>query len=171
MASEGRAGLLPIPCCARQHRSVTRLRGVALPLVAACSESVAVNGAGAMGPSQPDSWTAGFLHPAFCIPIPTSASTPLIQGKSRMRKCARTDLCGGRSAMVVPTASTWISKRYAVTQGHCPCEASSSAAILLSVTEARSIREQAHRSRAGDFGPAHPEDPRSGTHARLGDRP
>ena len=29
----------------------------------------------------------------------------LILGKSRMRKRARTDLCGGRSAMVVPTAT------------------------------------------------------------------
>jgi hypothetical protein len=28
-----------------------------------------------------------------------------ILGKSRMRKRARTDLCGGRSAMVVPTAT------------------------------------------------------------------
>ena len=33
------------------------------------------------------------------------ASPPLILGKSRVRKRARTDLCGGRSAMVVPTAS------------------------------------------------------------------
>jgi hypothetical protein len=29
----------------------------------------------------------------------------LIHGKSRMRKRARTDLCGGRSAMIVPTAT------------------------------------------------------------------
>jgi|GEM_PF-6068455 hypothetical protein len=34
------------------------------------------------------------------------ASPPLIHGKSRMRKRACTDLCGGRSAMVVPTATT-----------------------------------------------------------------
>jgi hypothetical protein len=34
--------------------------------------------------------------------IPISASTPLILGKSRMRKRARTALCGGRSAMAVP---------------------------------------------------------------------
>ncbi len=31
---------------------------------------------------------------------------PLIHGKSRMRRRARTDLCGGRSVMVVPTATT-----------------------------------------------------------------
>jgi hypothetical protein len=42
----------------------------------------------------------------FCILILTSASTPFILGKSRMRKRARTDLCGGRPAMVVPTATT-----------------------------------------------------------------
>ena len=42
----------------------------------------------------------------FCILIPTSASTPFILGKSRMRKRARTDLCGGRPVMVVPTATT-----------------------------------------------------------------
>jgi hypothetical protein len=40
-----------------------------------------------------------------CIPILMSASPPLILGKSRVRKRARTDLCGGRSAMVVPTAT------------------------------------------------------------------
>jgi len=33
------------------------------------------------------------------------ALPPLILGKSRMRKRACTDLCGGRSAMVVPTAT------------------------------------------------------------------
>jgi len=32
-------------------------------------------------------------------------SPPFIHGKSRMRKRACTDLCGGRSAMVVPTAT------------------------------------------------------------------
>jgi hypothetical protein len=41
----------------------------------------------------------------FCMLIPISASTPFILGKSRMRKRARTDLCGGRPAMVVPTAT------------------------------------------------------------------
>jgi hypothetical protein len=42
---------------------------------------------------------------AFCILILQLASSPLIQGGSRMRKSARTDLCGGRSVMIVPTAS------------------------------------------------------------------
>src|SRR5271157_3531210 len=35
------------------------------------------------------------------------ALTLFILQKSRMRKRARTDLCGGRSAMIVPTANTW----------------------------------------------------------------
>ena len=34
----------------------------------------------------------------FCIPIPTSASTPFILDKSRMRKRARTDLCRGAAS-------------------------------------------------------------------------
>jgi len=34
------------------------------------------------------------------------ALTPFILQKSRMRRRARTDLCGGRSVMVVPTATT-----------------------------------------------------------------
>src|SRR5439155_25134219 len=54
--------------------------------------------------------TGGFRTHVFCILIPTSASTPFILGKSRMRKRACTDLCGGRSVMVVPTA-TVIQKR------------------------------------------------------------
>ncbi len=33
------------------------------------------------------------------------ALPPLIHDKSRMRRRACTDLCGGRSAMVVPTAT------------------------------------------------------------------
>ena len=45
-------------------------------------------------------------HPRVLHPILTSASTPFIVGKSRMRKRTPTDLCGGRSAMVVPTATT-----------------------------------------------------------------
>ena len=38
---------------------------------------------------------------------PWVALTPFILQKSRMRKRARTDLCGGRSAMIVPTATKW----------------------------------------------------------------
>jgi hypothetical protein len=34
-----------------------------------------------------------------------SVAAHIIQGGSRMRRSARTDLCGGRSVMIVPTAS------------------------------------------------------------------
>ncbi len=45
----------------------------------------------------------------------------LILGKSRMRKRARTDLCGGRSAMVVPTATTIPSRApFSKFGGHLP---------------------------------------------------
>ena len=50
--------------------------------------------------------TGEFSNPAFCTLIPLPASPPFIHGKSRMRKRACTDLRGGRSAMVVPTATT-----------------------------------------------------------------
>ena len=53
---------------------------------------------------------AGFLFHGCCILIPSSASPPVIQGKSRMRQPARTDLCGGRPAMVVPTATRSLAK-------------------------------------------------------------
>ena len=43
--------------------------------------------------------------PVSCIPIPTFVLTPSIQGKSRVRNSARTDLYGGRSAMTVPTVT------------------------------------------------------------------
>ena len=49
----------------------------------------------------------GFQPHSFCILILQLASSPLIQGGSRMRRSARTDLCGGRSVTIVPTASIW----------------------------------------------------------------
>ena len=41
----------------------------------------------------------------ICIPIRLHAP-PLIQGRSRMRRRARTDLRGGRRVVDVPTATT-----------------------------------------------------------------
>jgi len=69
------------------------------------SSSAAVNAHRCAGIVSPLSCSAGFRNPAFCTPIPMHALPLLIPGKSRMRKCACTDLCGGRSAMVVPTAT------------------------------------------------------------------
>ncbi len=51
--------------------------------------------------------TAGFQSHAFCTLILPLDFSLLIQGGSRMRRRARTVLCGGRSAMIVPTASPW----------------------------------------------------------------
>src|SRR5216684_6686147 len=42
------------------------------------------------------------------------ASTPLILRKSRMRRRARTDLCGGRSVMVVPTATVTVDNMFSL---------------------------------------------------------
>jgi hypothetical protein len=56
------------------------------------------------GSGYPRSLNAGFLSLGFCIHTLKLALPRGIQGKSRMRQRARTDLCGGRSAMVVPTA-------------------------------------------------------------------
>ena len=47
----------------------------------------------------------GFHSLALSILILCSASTPVIRGGSRMRRHARTVLCGGRLAMIVPTAT------------------------------------------------------------------
>ena len=67
---------------------------------------VAVNARSCDGIVSPHCWTGGFPSPEFCILIPINASTlAIILGKSRMRRRARTDLCGGRSAMGVPTAT------------------------------------------------------------------
>lgn len=79
------------------------------------SEWMVVNVRGWAGIVSTPCWTDGFRNPAFCTPIPTSALTPFIFGKSRMRKRARTDLCGGPSVMIVPTATT-ISSQNALTQ-------------------------------------------------------
>jgi len=65
----------------------------------------AANAAESPWVGSPGSWSAGFQSLASYILIPCRASTPLIQGGSRMRRRARTVLCGGRPAMIVPTAT------------------------------------------------------------------
>ena len=104
MASDGGAGLLPISRCPRELGSVARLLAARLQALAECFSSSQSTRPGALGTSVPHPVPVD-LNPAFCIPIPMFASPPLILGKSRVRKRARTDLCGGRSAMVVPTAT------------------------------------------------------------------
>jgi hypothetical protein len=53
MAPEGRAGLLPILCCARKHWSVARLQASHMPIVAERSRPSQSTRAGGLGPSQP----------------------------------------------------------------------------------------------------------------------
>ena len=65
----------------------------------------AASAAGSLWTGLTGLWTDGFQPLACSIPILCNALTPVIRGGSRMRRRARTDLCGGRSAMVVPTAS------------------------------------------------------------------
>src|SRR5882762_6122474 len=79
------------------------------------SSSVAVNARECAGSVSPHSCSGGFRNPAFCIPILMRALPLIIQGKSRMRKRACTDLCGGRSAMVVPTATAILGPALGIT--------------------------------------------------------
>ena len=64
-------------------------------------------------------WTKESIVPSYTCPtqrgervfqrldgVRRFTSPPIIRGRSRMRKRARTDLCGGRSVMVVPTATS-----------------------------------------------------------------
>jgi hypothetical protein len=47
----------------------------------------------------------GFLVSGPFIPILTNASTPTSKGRAVCGNPARTDLCGGRATMLVPTAT------------------------------------------------------------------
>jgi len=51
MASEGRAGLLPIPCCAREHWSAAGLQASRMPTVAERSRPSQSTRANGLGPS------------------------------------------------------------------------------------------------------------------------
>src|SRR5438105_5985819 len=60
---------------------------------------VAANVGGCRGSGTHQFLIAGLPSHGCCIHTPSSASPPDIQGKSRMRKRARTDLCGVVSRM------------------------------------------------------------------------
>ena len=78
--------------------------GIGWQAVAVYSTSVAVTEPGTWDRIKPilDRWIP---VPRILHPYPMDRFDARIQGRSRMRRCARTDLCGGRSAMVVPTAT------------------------------------------------------------------
>jgi hypothetical protein len=64
-----------------------------------------VNGASPIGTVFGLSSNDGFLVHALFILILTCASTPISKGGAVCGNPARTDLCGGRAAMLVPTAT------------------------------------------------------------------
>src|SRR5258708_17178929 len=122
MASEGRAGLLPIPCSSREHDAATHLQASRVQAMAECSGPPQPARTDASGTSHSDLEPVDPSPPAFCTPIPMHASTPLILRKSRMRRRARTDLCGGRPVMVVPTATVIpVQKSGSGKCGHMQC--------------------------------------------------
>src|SRR5713226_8588963 len=68
VAPEGRAGLLPIPCCSREHDSVAHLQASRVPAMAECS-----------GPPQSARKDAlGTFYPSpETVDSPTPSSAPL----------------------------------------------------------------------------------------------
>src|ERR1035437_8922501 len=105
MAPEGCAGILPIPRSSREHDAVADLQTSRVPAMAECSGPPQPARRDALGTFYPSLEPMDSSPPRSCTPSPMHASTPLILRKSRMRRRARTDLCGGRSVMVVPTAT------------------------------------------------------------------
>ena len=67
--------------------------------------AVAVSGGSPIGNNCGLSLIGGFLARVLFILILTFALTPESKGGAVFGNFARTDLCGGRSAMVVPTAT------------------------------------------------------------------
>src|SRR5215510_9889889 len=61
-----------------------------------------------MRPTQRGTHVPGI---ARCVASSKTRSPPCILSKSRMRQRARTDLCGGRRVIGVPTATLWILAR------------------------------------------------------------
>ena len=96
MASEGCAGLLPIPCCSRELGSVAHLLAARLPVVAERFSPSQSTRPGALGSSHPILLTGGFPSPAFCIPIPSplrrhSSSVRAVCVNALVRICAGGD--------------------------------------------------------------------------------
>ena len=67
--------------------------------------AAAVNGGSPIGNNFGRSLTGGFLAHVLFILILTFVLTPESKGRAVCGNTARTDLCGGRAAMLVPTAT------------------------------------------------------------------
>ena len=104
MATKGCDWLLPLPRNPGQYRSVECLRAtlaaIVAPHFAPPQPALGRLGSHDANPRAMDSRSTRFTSLSYW-----SASSPIIQGRSRMRKRACTDLCGGQSVRVVPTAS------------------------------------------------------------------
>src|ERR1039457_3333470 len=87
--------------------------------------------------------TDGFRLLAFCILILWHVLTPHIQGGSRMRRSARTVLCGGYRAIDIPTATAKylplrVHPHFRLTaRGHVSAEMANIGGIGLSLRERR----------------------------------
>src|SRR5260370_2356529 len=106
MASHCCAGLLPIPCCARQHDSVAHLSTTCQPAVAECPHTAQSASTGAVGATYS---TVEPMGSPTSRPASLSRRTLLRHSSFVRAVCvdALVRICaGGRSAMVVPTA-TW----------------------------------------------------------------
>ena len=104
MASEGGAGLLPIPCSSREHNTVAhfKLRVCRLWQSALVRRSQRAEMRWERLTPVLNRWIP---PPRVLHPYPDVRVYATLLRKSRMRRRARTDLCGGRSAMVVPAAT------------------------------------------------------------------
>ena len=69
------------------------------------SYAAVVNGGSPIGNNFDRSLTGGFLAHVLFTPILTFVLTPESKGGAVCGSSARTDLCGGRVAMLVPTAT------------------------------------------------------------------
>jgi hypothetical protein len=91
-------------------------------------------------------------------------ASPLpIHGKSRMRKRARTDLCGGRPVMVVPTATVIETRLHGLVTGSL----SAVSEVPVQSTSANTFPLVGASDTALRLVVPDPSDIRSGTHLRL----
>src|ERR1700692_3092937 len=105
MAETGGAGLLPIPRGAGQP---TQAKPIPRAVAAAVAADIAPSGPEAatdVGAARTNLPERGYRHPAPCILIPVYDSTCASKVGAVCGNAARTDLCVGRPAMAVPTAT------------------------------------------------------------------
>src|SRR5450755_3341680 len=113
MASEGGAGLLPIPCCSRELDSVAHLLAARLPIVAECSSSSQSTRPGALGTFVPrlvpvDSATPCSASVSSCPLRRHSSSVRAVCVNALARICAGGDQ---RCSSLPRQLAAWRSKK------------------------------------------------------------